>query len=71
MCGVENRYSMAWVHYMLHAPAAAHRALVQFVAELRRGGSAGGLAPHLRAAVPNLDERMVQHFTNWRPRPRS
>jgi hypothetical protein len=66
MGGVEYRFSWAWVHFMLHGPVAAHRALVQFVADLRHGEPAGRLSKRLRSAVPQLDERMAQHFTNWR-----
>ncbi len=66
MGGVEYRFSWAWVHFMLHGPVAAHRALVQYVAELRRGDPSGRLARRLREAVPNPDERMAQHFARWR-----
>jgi hypothetical protein len=66
MGGVEYRFSWAWVHFMLHGPVAAHRALVQFVADLRRGEPAGRLSKRLHRAVPQLDQRMIQHFTNWR-----
>jgi hypothetical protein len=66
MGGVEYRFSWAWVHFMLHGPVAAHRALVQFLADILRGESPGLLSARLHAAVPNLDDRMVQHFKQWR-----
>jgi hypothetical protein len=66
MGGVEYRFSWAWVHFMLHGPVAAHRTLVQFVADIRRGNPPGQLSQRLRQAVPNLDDRMIQHFKQWR-----
>ena len=66
MGGVEYRFSWAWVHFMLHGPVAAHRSLVQFLADIRRGNPPGRLSERLRATVPQLDDRMVQHFKQWR-----
>ena len=66
MGGVEYRFSWAWVHFMLHGPVAAHRTLVQFVADIRGGSPPGRLSERLRAAVPDLDERMIRHFKQWR-----
>jgi hypothetical protein len=66
MDGVDYRFAWAWVHFMLHGPLAAHRALVHFLADIRRGEPPGPLSARLRAAVPNLDVRMVQHFKHWR-----
>jgi hypothetical protein len=72
MGGVEYRFSWAWVHFMLHGPVAAHRALVQQLAEIGRDGSTAmpmsttPLSSRLRSAIPNLDERMVHHFEKWR-----
>lgn len=66
MGGIEYRYAWAWVHFMLHGPREAHRALVDFLAEIRRGDRPGPLSERLRAAVPELDERMILHFKHWR-----
>ncbi len=66
MDGVDYRFAWAWVHFMLHGPLPAHRALVQFLADIRRGEPPGRLSTRLRAAVPDLDVRMVQHFKHWR-----
>jgi hypothetical protein len=66
MGGVEYRFSWAWVHFMLHGPVAAHRALVQFVGDLRRGGSSEQLSARLHAALPAAEQRMAQHFLQWR-----
>lgn len=65
MGGVEYRYAWAWVHFMLHGPVSAHRALVDYLAGIRRGEAPGALSHRMRAAVPQLDERMIQHFKHW------
>ena len=65
MGGVEYRFAWAWVHFMLHGPLPAHRALVQFLSDIRRGDPPGQLSSRLRAAVPNLEERVIQHFKYW------
>lgn len=66
MGGVEYRFSWGWVHFMLHGPAAAHRALVEYLADIRRGEPPGPLSARLHAAVPQLEDRMIQHFKHWR-----
>jgi hypothetical protein len=68
MGAAEYRYAWAWVHFMLHGPLPVHRALVSFLADIRRGNPPGALSERLREAVPQLDERMVQHFKNWQKR---
>jgi hypothetical protein len=67
MGSFEYRFAWSWVHFMLHGPAAAHRTLVEYLADIRRGDRVGPLSVRLRAAVPDLDERMERHFSNWRP----
>jgi hypothetical protein len=66
MGGVEYRFAWAWIHFMLHGPVAAHRTLVQFVSDTYRGAPPGRLSQRLRTAVPDLDDRMIQHFKQWR-----
>jgi len=66
MGAVEYRFAWAWVHFMLHGPVAAHRALLQYFGAIRRGNPPGKMSTRLRAAVPDLDERMVWHFKHWR-----
>jgi hypothetical protein len=61
----EYRYSWAWVHFMLHGPEAAHRTLVDYLADVHRGEIAGNLSERLAVATPNSTERMVQHFKHW------
>jgi hypothetical protein len=66
MGAIEYRYAWAWVHFMLHGPQAAHRALVSYLADIRLGNLPGVLSERLKTAVPKLDERMIQHFKHWR-----
>lgn len=62
----QYRFSWAWVHFMLHGPKIAHRTLVAFLADIRRGSPPGRLSERLRQQIPDLDQRMVQHFKHWR-----
>ena len=62
---MEYRFSWAWVHFMLHGPIAAHRLLVHYFSDIRQGKPPGQLSQRLRQAIPNLEERMVQHFKHW------
>jgi hypothetical protein len=66
MEGVDYRFSWAWAHFMLHGPLPAHRALVEYLADIRRGEPPGKLSGRLRAAMPDVDQRVVQHFKHWR-----
>jgi hypothetical protein len=66
MDGLDYRFAWGWVHFMLHGPAPAHRALVQYLADVRQGQSPEALSTRLKAAVPDLNERMPQHFKHWR-----
>ncbi len=66
MGSVEYRFSWAWVHYMLHGPLPAHRALVHYFRDIQRGTPPGQLSERLRAAVPDLDHQLARHFRHWR-----
>jgi hypothetical protein len=66
LAAFDYRYSWAWVHFMLHGPAAAHSTLVTYLANLERGSPPGNLSAQLAAAVPNPTEKMIQHFKHWR-----
>jgi hypothetical protein len=65
MDGADYRYSWAWVHFMLHGPAAAHHTLVEYLACYQHSSSPGKLSTRLATAVPNLNEQMIQHFKHW------
>ena len=66
MGGAEYRFSWAWVHFMLHGPVPAHRALVGYLADIHRGNPPGKLSERLHTAVPHLEDRMAQHFKHWK-----
>jgi hypothetical protein len=68
---MEYEYAWAWVHFMLHGPLAAHRTLVQYLADIRGGRASGLLASRLRTALPDVDRRIAQHFQHWQNSPPS
>lgn len=65
MGAVEYRFAWAWVHFMLHGPLPAHRELVHFLADIRRGQPPGLLSQRLRGALPNLETQFETHFKQW------
>jgi hypothetical protein len=65
MDAADYRYSWAWVHFMLHGPEAAHRALVNYLASYQQWQPAGNLSVRLAEAAPNPTEQMIQHFKHW------
>jgi hypothetical protein len=65
MDGADYRYSWAWVHFMLHGPAAAHYTLVEYLACCQKSTPPGKLSSRLAQAAPNPTEQMVQHFKHW------
>lgn len=66
MGGAEYRYSWAWVHFMLHGPLPVHRALVHYLADIRRGNPPGTLSTRLHQTTPQAKQQLVAHFKNWR-----
>lgn len=66
MGAAEYRSSWAWVHFMLHGPAAAHSELVRFIDDILHDEPPGRLSERLEARVPNLNARMHEHFRRWR-----
>jgi hypothetical protein len=68
MDAADYRCSWAWVHFMLHGPEPAHHTLVQYLASYRQWEPAGKLSAHLAEAVPNPNEKLVQHFKHWQHR---
>jgi hypothetical protein len=65
MGAVEYRFAWAWTHFMLHGPLPAHRELVHYLADIRRGTPPGQLSERLRRALPDLDAQFVAHFKSW------
>jgi len=62
---VEYRSAWAWVHYMLHGPLPAHRALVHYLGDIRQGNPPGLLSERLLAAAEHPKAEMAQHFKRW------
>ena len=61
----EYRDSWAWVHFMLHGPAAAHEELVAYLAGLRGQSPPPALSGRLRGRIPDLPQRFLDHFRDW------
>ena len=66
MGAVEYRFAWAWVHYMLHGPLPAHRALVHYLGDIRQGNPPGQLSERFSAEGPHLKQQLARHFQNWR-----
>jgi hypothetical protein len=65
--GVDKyREAWSWVHFMLHGPAEAHEELVSFLATIRANSPPGKLARRLKNKMPDLNERYLDHFRNWK-----
>lgn len=62
----EYRFSWAWAHFMLHGPIAAHRELIHFLADTRRGNPPGLLSTRLAQAVPEVELQFASHFRYWK-----
>jgi hypothetical protein len=65
MDGADYRYSWAWVHFMLHGPAPAHEALVEYLASYQQAAPPGKLSTRLAQVAPDANEQMIQHFKHW------
>ena len=65
----EYRGSWAWVHFMLHGPAAAHDELTAYLAGLRGQSPPSqppNLSARLRQRMPDAEQRFLDHFRTWR-----
>lgn len=58
----EYRDSWAWVHFMLHGPAAAREELQGYLADLEAGRPVEPLSVRLRRRLPDLNARLSAHF---------
>jgi hypothetical protein len=67
----EYREAWAWVHFLLHGPPEAQQELVRYLQELASGPAPGPLSVRLRRRWPDLERRLVEHFSlEERPAPR-
>jgi hypothetical protein len=62
----EYRHAWAWVHFMLHGPAEAHLELTSFLNAIQALSPPGVLSERLRQKIPDLNDRFVDHFRNWK-----
>ncbi len=62
---LEYRFSWAWVHFMLHGPARVHWELIRYLADIQAGTPPGRLSQRLADAIPDVEQRMVDHFKRW------
>ncbi len=58
----QYREAWAWVHFMLRSDPAAKTVLQEYLQALRSDPNPGPLLPRLREAVPDLDQRLAEHF---------
>ena len=65
MGAAEYRNSWAWVHFMLHGPAAAHEEPTAYLAALHDGPSPTPLSLRLRQHIPELERQFAVHFRTW------
>jgi len=68
MNAAHYRDSWAWVHFMLHGPPAARRALQDFLQQIEAHVPPGDLSLRLRRAVPDLERQFVAHFQRQQQR---
>jgi len=62
MGGEQYRDSWAWVHFMLHGPAEARLALLDYLRELGDDRVPESLEVSLYRRVPGLETRFLDHF---------
>jgi hypothetical protein len=62
---LDYHYAWAWTHFMLHGPDTAHVVLVDYLADVHRGGPADKFSDRLAKTMPDATDRMVQHFKHW------
>ena len=65
MEAAEYRDSWAWVHFMLHGPAAVHEELTAYLAALRTDASPTPLSLRLRQRSPDFERQFTAHFRTW------
>jgi hypothetical protein len=66
MDAADYRFSWAWVHFMLHGPEPAHRALVEYLDCDQHYAVTEKLSTRVAEVVPHPADQMVQHFKHWR-----
>jgi hypothetical protein len=65
MDAADYRFAWAWVHFMLHGPEDAHRALVNYLTCYQQYEPPGKLSARLAEAVNHPTDQMIRHFKHW------
>jgi len=65
MTEADYRDAWSWVHFMLHGPAEAREALLDYLNTIHRGGIPGNLGERLAERVPDLKGAFRKHFAAW------
>jgi hypothetical protein len=63
----DYRDAWAWVHFMLHGPPAAREVLRDYLAEIQSHQPPEPLSKRPRQRIPQLDQRVTDHFIQWKP----
>lgn len=69
MSSTDYRHAWAWVHFMMHGPTEARDELVQFLGDIRMSTPPGKLSERLERRLPGVEQRLVQHFKEWKRTP--
>jgi hypothetical protein len=62
MSAADYREAWAFVHFMLRGHPKAKQVLLDYLHELRANRKPGPLLPRLEAAIPNLNQAILQHL---------
>jgi hypothetical protein len=65
MTSTDYRYAWAWVHFMIHGPAAAHQELAGFLDNIRTEVPYGRLSQRLAQRLGDADNSFCTHFKGW------
>ena len=63
----EYGQAWAWVHFMLHGSPIAQEELVRYLADIRAHTPPGQLSERLNRRLPDLNQKFVEHFRQWKP----
>jgi hypothetical protein len=65
----DYRNAWAWVHFLLHGSPEGREELIQYLADLQKGGSPGAMSDRLRRRLPLLEDQFTNHYRSWRKPP--
>ncbi|MFO1020255.1 MAG: hypothetical protein U0903_06115 [Planctomycetales bacterium] len=61
-------YRDAWgvVHFLIHGPEPARQILVEYLQTIQKGEAPEPLEKQLEASLPGYEDRIAQHFRQWK-----